>query len=375
MRSHQITDLRVTTMLKPKINITVPKLNKPGGVASFYNAVLPRMDDKSYEINILEIGSTTRFPNFLKYVIDQFRFNKTLTTSTELVHINPSLGFKSFVRDGLFIMLAKRKGIPVLVFFHGWNQNFEQRIKKSLLWFFKISFARADAFIVLASAFETFLRDLGIQAPIHIETTAIDENLVTTFDIDKKIQGLSSAKIFSILFLSRLEREKGAFETIDAVKLLINQGLPVTLSIAGDGPILDELKDYAKQRLDENHVQFLGYVSGDEKIRVFSEHSVYCFPTNYGEGLPTSVLEAMAFGLPVITRPVAGLADHFKDGLMGKLCHTMDPEEIAESIKYIISGSSMTKIARYNHEHAVNTFMASKVAQRLSSIYQATLKH
>ena len=238
-----------------------------------------------------------------------------------------------------------------------------------------MSFARADAFIVLASTFQTFLRDLGIQAPIHIETTAIDENLVTAFDFDKKIQALSSAKTFSILFLSRLEREKGAFETIDAVKLLINQGLPVTLSIAGDGPILDELKDYAKQRLDDNHVQFLGYVSGDEKIRVFSEHSAYCFPTNYGEGLPTSVLEAMAFGLPVITRPVAGLADHFKDGLMGKLCHTMDPEEIAESIKYIISGSSMTKIARYNHEHAVNTFMASKVAQRLSSIYQATLKH
>jgi len=370
----QITDLRVTTMLKRKINITVPKLNKPGGVASFYNAVLPHMDDKSYEINILEIGSTTRFPNFLKYVIDQFRFNKTLTTSTELVHINPSLGFKSFIRDGLFIMLAKRKGIPVLVFFHGWNQNFEQRIKKSLFWFFKMSFARADAFIVLASTFETFLRDSEIQAPIYIETTAIDENLINAFNIDNKIQALSSAKTFPILFLSRLEREKGAFETIDAVKLLINQGLPVTLSIAGDGSILDELKDYAKQQLD-NHVQFLGYVSGDEKVRVFSEHSVYCFPTNYGEGLPTSVLEAMAFGLPVVTRPVAGLADHFKDGLMGKLCHTMDPKEIAESIKFIINDPSITKIARYNHEHAVNTFMASKVAERLSNIYQSTLKH
>ncbi len=104
-----------------------------------------------------------------------------------------------------------------------------------------------------------------------------------------------------------MEREKGAFETINAVKSLINQGLPVTLSIAGDDPILDELKAYAKQRLDDNHVQFLGYVSGDKKIRVFSEHSVYCFPTNYGEGLPTSVLEAMAFGLPVNTS-IAGLA-------------------------------------------------------------------
>ena len=196
-------------MLKPKINITVPKLNKPGGVASFYNAILPRMDDKSYEINILEIGSTTRFPNFLKYVIDQFRFNKTLTTSTKLVHINPSLGFKSFVRDGLFITLAKRKGIPVLVFFHGWNQNFEQRIKKSLLWFFKMSFARADSFIVLASTFETFLRDLGIQAPIYIETTAIDENLVTAFDIDKKSKHYLQPKHFLFFFYLAWNVRKG----------------------------------------------------------------------------------------------------------------------------------------------------------------------
>ena len=124
-------------MLKPKINITVPKLNKPGGVASFYNAILPRMDDKPYEINILEIGSTTRFPNFLKYIIDQFRFSKTLTTSTELVHINPSLGFKSFVRDGLFIMLANEKGFQYSCFFMAGIKISNSILKKAYSGFLK----------------------------------------------------------------------------------------------------------------------------------------------------------------------------------------------------------------------------------------------
>ena len=364
-------------MLKNSIIITVPKLDKPGGVASFYNAVLPQISKALYKINVLEIGSTSNTPKFLQYVTDQYSFNKRLTASTQLVHINPSLGFKSFIRDGLFVILAKRKKIPVVVFFHGWNKSFERYLTKYLHWFFKLSFSRADAFIVLASEFKNFLRKIGIKTPIYIETTAIDETLVRDFDIANKIHDLSASTDIRILFLSRLEREKGVFETIDAVKLLIDQGLPVTLSIAGDGPILDELKDYTKQlRFEKNQIQFLGYVSGDDKSRVFSNHDIYCFPTNYGEGLPTSVLEAMVFGLPVITRPVGGLADHFKDGTMGILCHTMEAEEIAQSIAGLIRDKSvMIKMARYNHQHAIQTFMASKVAERLSNIYQSTLKN
>lgn len=362
-------------MNKKNIVITLPKLNKAGGVASFYNAVLPHLDKAVFQVNTLEIGSGNSVVSYLQPLFDQFRLFKAVSNKTVLVHINPSLGFKSFFRDGLFTIISKYKKKPVIVFFHGWSKDFEHHVKHRLNWFFKYSFGRADAFIVLASEFKNFLIDVGIKAPIHLETTAIDETLISDFNIDDKITSLSSTTSFRILFLSRLEREKGVFETIDAVKLLLDEGMPVTLSIAGDGPILEELKDYTKkQALKDTQIRFLGYVSGDDKIKVFSEHDIYCFPTNYGEGLPTSVLEAMVFGLPVITRPVGGLADHFENDVMGKLCQTMNPEEIAQSIKALVTDIPvMLKIARYNHDHAVKTFLASQVAQRLSSIYQSTL--
>lgn len=359
------------------IVLTIPDLRKPGGVASFYNAVLPFLENNN-NIKVLQIGSTNnKRSSIRKYFADVIGFYQSLSDAVSLVHVNPSLGFKSFLRDGLFVILSKYKQKPVIVFFHGWNKQFEHYTSKYLRFLFHLSFGRANAFIVLASEFETSLRNLDIHAPIYIETTAINENLIQDFDIEKKVESLSSANEIRILFLSRLEREKGAFETIDAIKLLINQGFPVTLSIAGNGPILDDLKQYAVDLgLPSQSVKFLGYVTGEDKIRAFSEHHIYCFPTNYGEGLPTSVLEAMVFGLPVVTRPVGGLADQFKDDIMGKLCHTMDPDEIAQAIQSLIMNkSSLTTIARYNHQHALDNFMASIVAKRLNTIYQSTLNN
>lgn len=363
-------------MSKKSILITTPYLNKPGGVASFYTAVIPFLKNYDHDIEVLQIGSSNTRYSLFKVLLDQINFYKALSDNISIVHLNPSLGFKSFVRDGLFAIIAKHKKKPVIIFFHGWNKRFEHVIKKYLKFFFNLSYGCADAFIVLASEFESSLRELGIKTTVYVETTAIDEQLISDFNIDHKIQLLTTVCQYRILFLSRLEREKGVFETIDAVKILIDQGLPVTLSIAGSGPILEELKQYvADNQLAEHYVKFLGYVSGTEKKRVFIEHDLYCFPTNYGEGLPISVLEAMLFGLPVITRPVGGLADQFEDGMMGKLCHSMRPDEIAQAIQsLIVDQSTMSKIARYNHFHALNKFMASKVASRLFKIYQSLLR-
>jgi glycosyltransferase involved in cell wall biosynthesis len=361
---------------KFNIVISVPDLDKQGGVSSFYNAVLPYIDKDKFDITVLEIGSTNNHQKLLTPIVDQFTFKNAVSAPPALVHINPSLGLKSFIRDGFFTLLAKRKGVPVIIFFHGWNKQFEQTLKKYFRWFFNLSFARADTFIVLATEFKIFLQELGVQVPIYVETTAINESLVKNFNIDDKINALSTATTFRILFLARLEREKGVFETIDAIKLLAQKGLDISLSIAGDGPILEELKSHAKKHnLTKDQLQFLGHINGEDKIRAFTEHHLYCFPTNYGEGLPTSVLEAMVFGLPVITRPVGGLADHFKTNLMGKFCQTMNPEEIAQAMESIISNKEdMTRIARYNHQHAIEMFMASKVADRLSTIYSSVLK-
>ncbi len=158
---------------------------------------------------------------------------------------------------------------------------------------------------------------------------------------------------------------------MDAVSLLMKKGLPVSLSIAGEGNIMDELRQHViDKRLPEESIRFLGYVRNKEKIAAFSGHHIYCFPTSYSEGLPASVLEAMAFGMPVVTRPVGGIPDFFENGRMGYTTDSKKPGDVAYLLERLIDDKDkMIEMAIYNHKYAIDNFMASKVAEKIRTIY------
>jgi glycosyltransferase involved in cell wall biosynthesis len=356
-----------------KILITLPSLKEdPGGVARYYNSVLPYLyKSKNFRVEIFEIGSTHGKNVFFHPIIDQIKFIRKISLlKPDIVHINPSLNFKSFIRDALFIFWAKRKRIKVVVFFHGWEKKFAKKINGIVKSFFKLTYKKADAFIVLASEFKSKLMSLKINKPIHILTTAVDELLIDNFSIEKKIKKIETSKTIHLLFLSRLEKEKGVFETMDAFKLLLDKKYNIRLSIAGDGSVTKEVYGYIDKLGLGNKVFMLGYVKGKEKIDIFTQHDIYCFPTYHGEGMPTSVLEAMAFGMPVITRPMGGIIDFFENGKMGYLSKTTNPEEIADNIETIIGDKSrICEIALYNYYYAKKHFMASIVADKLLNIY------
>lgn len=361
---------------KKKVLITLPGLQDPGGVAAFYNSLLPHLGNEEFTVTTFEVGSTRNRGKRMYPIADQLSFGWSLKKyRQDLVHINPSLNFKSFMRDGLLIYQAKLQKLPVLVFFHGWSNDFEQLLSKRLLGFFKKTFGKADTFIVLSGKFKKILQDWGLTQPIYLGTTNVDDSLLERISIEEKLKDIQQTARTRILFLSRLEREKGVFETIDAVVLLLQKGLSVTLSIAGDGQLRAEILDYIDSLGPlKKHVRSIGYVSGQDKANVFFEHDIFCFPTYYNEGLPTSVLEAMAFGLPVVTRPVAGIDDIFREEKMGFLCHGKTPEEIAGALEKLITNKSLRlKISQYNHTFAKEHFMASVVAKKMNDIYWLTI--
>jgi glycosyltransferase involved in cell wall biosynthesis len=345
--------------------LTSPDLQKAGGVASYCRMLQPFLGN---DVDYFTIGNRNDnkkvVPQALRLLYDFIRFFfKFGKGRYNLVHLNTSLGNKALLRDGLLLLIAKSRGRKVLVFIHGWDEVFENIVKSKYLPLFQRVYFQADAFVVLANEFKGKLLAMKCDKPIYVETTTVDDGI---FSLQKKIP---NSDFFQILFLARVERGKGIYETLDAYHQVKARHPQVTLLVAGDGSELVKAKIYTKERGIVG-VEFCGYVTGSRKNAVFCDADLFLFPTSYGEGMPINVLEAMACGIPVITRPVGGLRDFFEDGCMGFISETKDPAFFAEMIERLIVDRNLAlRMSAYNRAYAVEHFSLSKVAGRIHNIY------
>ena len=131
-----------------------------------------------------------------------------------------------------------------------------------------------------------------------------------------------------VTYTGRLVKEKGIQKLIAAVSSLQNENIPIKLLVAGNGDLFETLKQ-------ENHpnVVLLGLLDFDSIIALLKETDIFCLPTDYPEGFPTSVLEAAACGCYIITTTKGGSRELILDDSYGKILENNSPEEIAMAIK------------------------------------------
>ena len=342
-----------------EIIVTVPKLSLPGGVSAFWNALLPEfymMDDVRFIT--LEIGGHGK--NMLGPLIDLWKLKKATKLSADLIILNPSLGSRSFFRDAFFAKYLIRNNIPFVVFFHGWNLQFEERIGKKYTVFFQNSLGKAKKIFVLSSDFKDKLLAWGFQGEVVVATTTVDAKLFKKRMVLKEDN--SNQDTLKILFLSRLIKGKGVYETIKAFESLRNDKVNIQLIIAGSGEESEAIKSLV--RLKDNII-LTGHVEGQEKIELYKNCTLYCLPS-YSEGLPTSVLEAMSFGKPVITTPVGGLKNFFQDGVMGFFVQPKDSDDLESKLRILLKDQDLRKkIGKFNFDYAHQHIMSDKVAKKM----------
>lgn len=358
-----------------KIIILCPDLNDPGGVASYYMKLKTKFTipvkyftiaKRPDEIGILSIIHRL-FGDYVGF-IKNLRKNQI-----EIVQLNPSMDFKSVSRDGIFLLLALMFKKKTIIFFHGWVKSFEKYIERYGLWFFTLLYNRAEVFIVLSKAFKRKLMDWGSSQPIYNEVTVVDDDDLKGFDIQSATKERLSSPQWRILFIARILREKGIYETVETLSILLAKHPNIELIIAGDGVELEGVKSFVQSRSISN-IFFVGYVRDDEKIKLLKSSHILCFPSYYGEGMPNTVMECMAFGLPVVTRPVGGIADFFIDGEHGFITTSKKPEVFAHLIeKLLINQGLYKKIAFSNYQYAQTNFLASQAALRIEKIYKYLL--
>jgi len=350
--------------------ILTPDINKNGGIANYFRALKGSFNLRvDYFIRGSRGYHDGHYHSLKRILCDFLQFIK-IQKEYDIIHINTSLGLRSTPRDALFLIISILFKKKIIVYFRGWDKPFENIIEKYLLWLFKIVYFRADTIITLASEFKDVLIRWGYKGDIVLETTVVDENLIDEYDEDSlKRRFIRNNNSFMLLFLARVEMAKGIYEVIESYRKVKVEYPFLSLVIAGDGAELENAKKYVKKRNIPN-VRFLGYVEGMDKKRTFQNANLYLFPSYHGEGMPNSLLEAMAFGLPCITTNVGGISDFFEDGKMGYIINKNDSARLAEFIKILVRNPDLHRsISEYNFQYAKEHFYTTTVVKRLEAIY------
>ena len=136
-----------------------------------------------------------------------------------------------------------------------------------------------------------------------------------------------------LLFFGRLSREKGIDVLIDAYASAKGR-LPqdVSLVIVGDGPERETLETLSREKGVASHVRFVGFQTGDALRRYVEKAFLAIVSSRWRENYPYSIVEAFAYGTPVIGTRMGGIPELVSDGETGFLCECDDPVSLGEAI-------------------------------------------
>ena len=193
-------------------------------------------------------------------------------------------------------------------------------------------------------------------------------------------------------FRERAAPKNGEWRFVQAGRLIEKKGLPVTLrafevfvrqypnarlTIAGEGPLLRELETLAREL--KIRVSFTGFISQDRLREIYYRSHIFLHPSQTGrdgnqEGIPNSMLEAMATGLPVFATEHGGIPEAIEHGVSGVLMPERDEFALVETLLDAVQDPGfLSRIAQSGAGAVRKNFDLATQARRLEEIYLRTI--
>jgi len=179
-------------------------------------------------------------------------------------------------------------------------------------------------------------------------------------------------EIFVISSTGRLEKEKNFDQIIEALGPIKKKGLRFKFMIAGNGSLYSSLLRAAKSFGLEEELALLGHI--DEISTILSLSDVYVSASSR-EGLPVSVMEAMAMEKPIVAYNIRGVRDLVEDGVNGFLVPFKDINALAEKILYLMKHPEVAEeMGRKGREKVEREFSLNIILPQMERLYREILE-
>ncbi len=240
-------------------------------------------------------------------------------------------------RNGLKTSLLKDLGVTqgkIVVVFHGYDLSQYLNLHGDNV--YKYLFSKVDLLQPISQHWHRKLVDLGCdRSKVRVHHMGIDcnkfkYNAHQTQDIPLRL-----------VSIARLVEKKGLKYSIQAVAQLIPRYPHLEYQIVGDGILKQDLEQLIKQLNVGDNVKLLGWRKQQEVASIIEQAHIVLAPSVTSrngdcEGIPMSLMESMAKGLPVISTYHSGIPELIEDGVSGYLVPERDIADLAEKIEYLI---------------------------------------
>jgi len=341
---------------RKKVLVVATSRKTKGGITSVVKAHESGEQWEKFRCKWIETHIDKNLLYKLIYLIKALVQFNLLIPFYNIVHIHVA-NDSSVKRKMLFFNLSIFYKKKIIIHFHppGPDVLLDKKIKPLYLKLFK----KSNQVLVLSEQWKRWLDELmGIRDKVQVLYNPCP---IVNNNLDENKQNY-------ILFAGYLIERKGYIDFIKAFSEIANKYPQWDIVLAGTGEI-DSGKNLSRQLGIENQVKFLGWIDGRKKEQVFKSASIFCLPS-YGEGFPMAVLDAWAYGLPVITTPVGGLPDIIKDNFNGMLFPPGDINELSKKMDVMMSNKLVRqRIAKQSKKMASTTFNAETINKQLGEIY------
>jgi glycosyltransferase involved in cell wall biosynthesis len=298
------------------------------------------------------------------YGLFLIRFFKVLLTqpSIKLVHIHTASYF-SFFRKSIVVLLSALFGKKIILHVHGaefilFYQNGSWLLKAWIQAVLK----KCDCLLALSYQWQ---KDLRLIAPTSDIRVVYNPTIVRTVDADDR--SLDAQSPVKFLFMGRIGKRKGVYDILESLRYIQSRNFEIHLYGDGDLTLVEAL--IQKNQL-QAQVKLNGWIDGDTKDRVFRQADVLLLPS-YNEGLPISVLEALSYGLPVLSTCVGGISEAVEEGVNGFLIQPGQCKVLGEYIERLSTSAAMRKrMGQSGYELAKSRFDLPIIIHQLEALYR-----
>lgn len=176
-----------------------------------------------------------------------------------------------------------------------------------------------------------------------------------------------------ILYTGALHSNKGIPDLIRSAVYVLKKYPDTRFIITGRGPSETSLRKLVHDLKLDHNVRFVGYVDRPQLIKLYQNASILVLPSYY-EGLPTTILEAMACGIPVIGTNVYGTAEAISDGQTGLLIPPKAPRQLAEAINELLGDRALQRIMGQNgRQMAIKQYDWNVVTDNIERQYKSVV--